>query len=200
MSKNTKIVIGIVIGIVVLCFCICIGIWGAFLITGKAISESTLVENSDEAQTLAHNIVDYDLPPGYRELGAFDIGIFKMVIINGEGTDTYNVSSPVIIIAEIPISLVMGEEEMIRQIQSNMEKSMGNQRFEMVLVDEKPVTIRGQEVTLFTYEGTSDRGTAMKQVVTSIFDGKNGSVMLMIFGEEAGWDQAEVDAFINSIR
>ena len=77
---------------------------------------------------------------------------------------------------------------------------MGNQKFEMIFVGEETATIRGQEVTLFNYEGTSDQGTAMKQVVSSVFEGKNGSVMLMIFGADAGWDQATVEAFLSSIR
>jgi hypothetical protein len=200
MSKNTKIVLGIVIGVVLLCICICIGAWVAFLITGKAIEESALIEDPVEAQTLAQDIIDYDLPPGYQELGAFNMGIMKMVVINDEGVSTYSVGSPMIMIAEIPFSLVMDEEEMILQIQSNMERSMGNQKFDMIFVGEETATIRGQEVTLLTYEGTSDQGTAMRQVVSSFFEGKSGSVMLMIFGEEAGWDQARVDAFIGSIR
>ena len=200
MNKNTKIVLGIVIGIVILCICVCIGAVGFFQITGKAIEESALIENPDDAETLAHNIVDYDLPVGYQELGAFNMGIIKMVMINDEGANTYSVSSPLIMIAEIPLSLAMDEEEMIRQIQSNMERSIGNQNFDMVLVGEQTASIRGQEVTLLTYEGTNDQGIVMKQVISGFFEGKNGSVMLMVFGEEAGWDQVKVDAFIRSIR
>ena len=69
MSKNAKVALGIVIGIAVLCICICVGGWLALRITGAALEESVILDNPEQAATLARSIVDYDLPAGYEVTG-----------------------------------------------------------------------------------------------------------------------------------
>jgi len=77
---------------------------------------------------------------------------------------------------------------------------MGNFDLDLELVDKQTATIRGQPVELFIYEGADREGTPVRQVVSQLFEGKSGLVMLLIMGPEAGWDQAEVEAFLQSIR
>jgi hypothetical protein len=199
MSKNAKIAVGITIGIVGLCVCICLGSWIVIQISGKIFEESLILDSPEQAQKLAQDIVDYDLPAGYQEQGAFNMGIMKIVIITEGSENAQNTNRPVIMLAAMPLSGSMDEEEML-QIQSNMQRTMGDQNVDMELVEEKTVTIRGQEVSLSVYEGTDEQGFAMKQVVSGFFEGKKGLVTLMIMGQETEWDQTEVDAFIDSIR
>ena len=105
-----------------------------------------------------------------------------------------------IAMAGMPLTGEIDEEEMSLRIQLSMKRSMGNDGAEMHLVDEQKATIRGQEVTLLIYEGVSAEGIPMKQIVSGLFDGKNGMVMLFITGPEASWNQTEIDTFIESIQ
>jgi hypothetical protein len=196
MSKNTKIVLGIVVAVVILCFCVCVSGYIFLRTTGKVLEESFVMDDPQEAQDLAQSIVDYDLPPGYQEEGAFNMGIMKVVMIG----DSSASDSPFIMIAEMPSGGGFDEEEMQRQLEQTMQQSMGNRNFNVQLVDEQTRTIRGDEVSLLFFEGTDNSGIQVKQIISELFQGKNGSVMFMIIGSESGWDQSEIDAFIDSIR
>jgi uncharacterized protein YneF (UPF0154 family) len=193
MSKNTKIVL-IVVVIVALCICVCAGGYIALQTTGKFLGES-LVDNPEEAQSLAQSMLDYDRPAGYQEEGAVDFGFMKMVmIVDSSG------SGPLIMMAEMPSGMGIDEDQMRQQIEQSMQRSMGNRNFSVELVDEQVRTIRGADVTFFIYTGTDSSGTQVKQVVSELFEGKNGLIMLMIMGNEIGWNQAEIDAFLDSVR
>jgi len=196
MSKNAKIAIGVVIAIVVLCGCVCVAGFIVLQTTGKVLEESVVMDNPQESRDLAQSMLDYDLPPGYQEQGAFNVGFMKMVMI----TDSSGIFSPFIMIAEMPSGLGVDEDLMRQQIEQSMQRSMGNRNFSVELVDEQDRTIRGQDVTMFVYAGTDSNGNQIKQVVSELFEGKNGSIMLMVVGEESGWNQTEIDAFLDSIR
>jgi len=196
MSKNAKIVLGIVIVILILCSCVCIVGFIGLQTTGKVLEESVVMDNPQESRDLAQSMLDYVLPSGYQEEGAFNMGIMKMVMIS----DSSASFGPLIIIAEMPSGLGIDADQMRQQIELGMQRSIGNRNFDVELEDEQSRTIRGQDVTIYVYTGTDGNGTRIKQVVSELFDGKNGSVMLMIMGQESGWDQAEIDAFLDSIQ
>ncbi len=196
MSKNTKIAVGIILVIIILCGCICVIGFIFLQTTEKVLEESVIVDNPQESKDLAQSMLDYDLPPGYQEGGAFNVGFMKMVML----TDSSAMLSPFIMIAEMPSGLGVDEDVMRQQIEQSMQRSFGSQNFSVELVDVQTRTIRGQEVTLYHYAGTDSNGNQVKQVVSELFDGKNGTVMLMIIGNESGWNQATIDAFLDSIR
>ena len=197
MEKKTKIVLGILAGLLVLGICACVGGWIALRGAGRVLEDQMMLDEPDRAGALARSLIDYDLPPGYQEQGAINMGLMQMIIIGvgGEG-DSLDSSRPVIMIVGVPENMPMDEEEMALQIQQSMEE----ENLDMRLVEQSTTTIRGQEVPLLTYEGANDQGVEMRQLISGLFEGKKGSVMLMILGEESGWNQGEVDAFIDSIE
>jgi len=196
VDKNTKIALGVVIGLVLLCCCLCVGGYAILQFGGAALFERMLVEDPGEASSLAQEMVDYDLPPGYTESNALNMGFFKLAMITKASDGT----RPILMLLEMPSSMAVDEEQMLLQLQQAMAASMGRQGFTMTLVDRGQTTIRGQEVDLLLYEGTDEDGTAMKQLVTGFFDGKQGQVMVVAIGPEDGWSQTEVDAFLRSIN
>lgn len=197
MEKKTKIVLGILAGLLVLGICACVGGWIALRSAGRILGDQMMLDDPDRAEALAQSLIDYDLPAGYQEQGAINMGIMQMVIIavGGEG-DTLDSSRPLIMVVGVPANMPMDEEEMALQIQQSMEE----ENLDMRLVEESTTTIRGQEVPWRTYGGANDQGVEMRQLISGLFEGKKGSVMVMILGEESGWDQGEVDAFIDSIE
>jgi len=200
MSKNTKIVLGIIGGMIALCICICVGGWIALKISGKVLQETMVQDTPEEAAATAKEIIDYKLPLGYQEQMAMNMGFMQMITIaDSQSTDTEN-SRPIIMIASMSPNIEADEEEMRLQIQLSMQRSSNRQGYEMKLVEEKEVTIRGQQVSLMVYEGTDENGNPMKQIVSGLFDGKNSKVMLFIMGQESNWNQEEIDSFILSIK
>jgi hypothetical protein len=200
MSKNTKIILGIVGGIVILCICVCLGGWAALKIGGNSLVKTMAKTDPVEAAAMAHNMIDYNLPPGYQENLAMNFVVAKMVIISKGDAVTNDPSRTMIMVAEFPSSLEMNEEDMRSQLQQQMGQTTGERNWKMELVEQKTVVIRGQNVNLMTYKGVDENGVAVKQMVSSLFAGKNGNIMLWIGGAEAGWDQYAIDTFIGSIR
>jgi hypothetical protein len=200
MSKNTKIILGIVAGLVILCMCVCLGSWAALKIGGNSLVKTMAKSDPVEAAAMAHEMIDYNLPPGYQENLALNFWVAKMVIISKGGEVTNDPSRTMIMVAEFPSSLEMNEEDMRNQLQQQMGQTTGERNWKMELVEQKAAVIRGQDVTLMIYKGTDENGVEVKQMVSSLFAGKNGDIMLWIGGAEAGWDQYAIDTFIGSIR
>jgi hypothetical protein len=196
MSKNSKIALIIIAIVIVLCICACVA--GAIILrtTGKVMEENLVLDDPQKAQSVAQSILDYDLPAGYQEEGAMDMGFMKMVMI----VDQSSSYGPLIMIAEMPSGMGIDETVMRQQIEQSMQRSMGYSNFNVKLVDEQVHTIRGDEVTFFEYAGTDGSGNQVKQLVSEFFGGENGTVMLMIIGDDSNWDQAEIDAFLDSIH
>jgi hypothetical protein len=196
MSKNSKIALIIIAIVIVLCICACVA--GAIILrtTGKVMEENLVLDDPQKAQSVAQSILDYDLPAGYQEEGAMDMGFMKMVMI----VDQSSSYGPLIMIAEMPSGMGIDETVMRQQIEQSMQRSMGYSNFNVKLVDEQVRTIRGGEVTFFEYAGTDGSGNQVKQLVSEFFEGENGTVMLMIVGDDSNWDQAEIDAFLDSIH
>jgi len=67
------------------------------------------------------------------------------------------------------------------------------------VVEEKPVTIRGQETMLTTSEGISSDGTPYRTAIAT-FQGRGGPAFVMIAGTLDEWDTAMVENFIASIQ
>jgi hypothetical protein len=109
-----------------------------------------------------------------------------------QGCDT---SQPLIVL--IKMSEVSGtdKEQMFQVLKQNFQSG-----YDMKLVEETRVTIRGQETLLHVYEGADDQGIAIKQILSGAFDGKKGFVMLVVDGPVQNWDQEMIDKFIKSIR
>ena len=86
------------------------------------------------------------------------------------------------------------------QVRQQMQKNMGNaSTADFKLVEEWQATIRGQQVNVQEYEGTSEDGIPMRQLAT-VFDGQSGPVFLMVFGRQSTWNQADIDEFFASIQ
>ena len=70
---------------------------------------------------------------------------------------------------------------------------------EMTTVEQKRVTIRGQETTLSIGEGQTSEGETFR-VATVTFQGKGGPALLMVSGPIEEWDLQIVETLIVSMR
>jgi hypothetical protein len=193
-NKNSK-SIWIGLGAAAL-FCLCAVAVAVFLFykVGQRVKEGMKTDPAS-ASKAAHQIVDYDLPPGYQEQMSMDLVFYSIVMIGPQGVDK---AKPAIMLAQFKQSGT-DPKQMEQQIRNSFEQQYGNRGLNMKLVEVKKMTIRGEEVEVSIYEGSNANGISMRQLITT-FPGKDGTAMLMVMGSPQTWDQASVDDFIKSIR
>ncbi|MBI9051073.1 MAG: hypothetical protein JEZ00_16750 [Anaerolineaceae bacterium] len=195
MSKNKKILLFILVGLILLCICGCIGTFVAVTYGGEYFMENAVVDDPQAAQALGDAMFDYTVPPGYKEDAAVDMGIMKMVMIMPGGN-----TSQMIMLMELPAFLTANSDTYRDQMLQQMQNQLGTQG-SMELVDQETMTIRGQEVELLYMEGNnSEYGYTMRTMTSSFIKGNSGQVMVMIMGPSASWDQNMVDGFLQSIH
>jgi hypothetical protein len=194
MSRNTKIVLIIVGILVVLCLCGCILAFVALQSVGSFMEQS-MVTDPAEVQQIGTKIADYEMPPGYSQ--EFGMSFFGFDLVGLASGDEQN--GVLIFMMQFPTWANMDEAQMEQQLRQSIERETNTGNLNFREVSQSTVTIRDQQVTLTTREGTNDEGVTLRQVM-GLFQGKGGPTMLMIMGNTENWDQAAIDAFIASIH
>lgn len=196
MSRTTKIVIGIVGGLLGLC---CIGIVAAVLILPSAaqrFAENNFTDDPERAAEVGQTIVDYEVPAGMQEQGAMGFAGMKMVFFTAGEKD-----NSMVMLMQFPSAMQLNEEDMQQQMEDALSQQGGQRQLndlEVVSVDE--VVINDQNTALTTLEGTDENGNAFRQI-TGVFMSKDGGpAMLMAMGPVASWESSNIDAFIDSLE
>jgi len=176
-------------------FCLCAVAIAMFTFykIGQKVSAGVNAD-PEAASQAAHEIVDYDLPPGYQEQMAMSIVFYSFVTIAPE---TYRAGEPIIMLAQFQADV--NQQQMEQQMRQSMERQYNIRGVDMRLVESKDATIRGEETVINVYEGSDQSGNTMRQLITS-FPGKDGVAILMIMGEASQWDKELVNEFVQSIR
>jgi hypothetical protein len=192
-SKTTRTIL-IILGVLVLCCCIVLG--GGYLLTRygfEYLGNTMIVQDPAQISQVSDKLADYDLPPGYEEEFVMDIlGIQALFSFNGN-------NGSMITMMQINTSLYGDSESTRQQFQDSFLQQFQTDNIQFTVVDQRPIEIRGDQTTLYEYEGSDSQGNQFRQW-TTVFEGKNGTVMLMIVGSKNTWDDAEMEAFIQSIE
>jgi hypothetical protein len=178
---------------VLLCCCAVIVAGLVFRQVGKKVQEGVKTDPAS-ASKAAHEIVDYTLPDGYQEQMTMDILFYSFVIIAPESSAS---GEPLIMLAQFQAGA--DDKQMEEQIRQSFEQQSGRRGMTMELKEIKKMMIRGEERQVAIYEGTDQSGVSMRQLIAT-FPGKNGTAMLMIMGSPLGWDDDEINQFIESIH
>lgn len=192
MSRNTKIVVGVIVGLLAFC---CIA--AVIAVAATSYFGSQMVEdiaNPESAAEVAGGIVDYQLPSGFHEQGSMSVLGMKTAFFVSDNSDA------MIMLMEFPSSLATDQEEMQRQMEQAFAQQSGQQGLEMYQVSTEEVIINGQTVILSVQEGTDSNNTQVRQNIAA-FEGKSGNTaMLMIVGPLESWDEEGIDSFIDSLE
>lgn len=191
-SKTTKTIL-IILGVLILCCCVIVG-GGYWAVTSgfEYIAGSMIVDDPAQIREAADELADYQLPADFREEFVMNILGFKALFI------TSSRSNSVIMLMQFNENLFGDLESARQQFQDTFIQQFQSEAVNFTPMGQQPVTIRGQETTLFVYEGSDSTGKQYDQWVT-VFEGKNGTVMLMIYGDKGTLDQAELISFLDSI-
>lgn len=184
MVRNSKALIAILSGLLVLCMC-----GNGFLYLAWRVSG----EVSTDATAVAAQIATYTAPAGYKEDIGLRIRDLSLVGLTNRST------GGMIFLAQLPMDPNVEQEELERQLTQAVQQRNGGASKNMQVVGYREAEIRGQRVNLTVSEGHDAAGDAVRQLA-GIFQGENGVVMLMIMAPVERWNQHSIDAFIASIR
>ena len=148
-------------------------------------------------------VIDYELPPYYDEiLWTYIDRYMHTTSVEDNNPDHWRKEGSLITIVSMPSFIDVDEEKIHAQIRSGIGKYYSSQQaYDTKLIYKREAIIRGQQVPLLFYKGTNESGAPMKQLFSGVFIGKeNRKVILFITGEEAMWNQKEIDTFIKSIK
>ena len=195
MSRNMKIILGIVGGIVVCCsLSIIVGIVVLPRVATNFFEES-FIEDPEQAASVMEEIIDYELPAGYVEEGGMSFFGIDMVFASAP-----TVGEGVIMIMSFPEALASDEEEMQSQMEQAFRRQMGRQDMHLVYKGTEDAVINGESAVLSIYEGTDENGVDVRQM-TGIFQTKGSAPgMLMIFGTLDSWEEQGFEDFIASME
>jgi hypothetical protein len=198
MNKTLKVILIIILVLVVLCCCIGTALALTGVVSMQSIIkniESNATEKPAEVAVIASDIADFDLPAGFDKPFGMKFASFAFAGYFSSTSDTS------ILIAQLPQNLNINVEDIMKSMQ---EKSGQGQVTvnggEMKSVENRPMTIRGQQSTLIIKEGQSSEGQTTR-VGTVSFTGKQGSeAIMMITSPAANWDDAMVNTLIASFK
>lgn len=196
MSKNTKIILGIVAGLVVLCGIACVVLALSFGLIGRQVAKqvsSGVSEDPQKVQAAAQQIADFDLPAGFTPQTSLDLLGFKMVAYTASSEKNY------LILMQMPTTMEINETT-IQQFEQQMEKQSGRQINNLHTVDSRQLTIRGKPAQEITQEGSDDSGATIRQMMV-IFEGKGGNTAMLVAGGPADqFKQSDFDTMVQSIK
>jgi hypothetical protein len=152
--------------------------WSIFACTTEAVDDS------------GSAIADFDLPAGYTfEFSTSMLG-YTVAAYKGPNGPSH-------------LYLIQSEKESdgdeLAKMLAQLVPGFNDPDTRMTVTENRPVTLRGQEVTLSVSEGVNSENISHRQV-TAAFEGKGGPALLMFSETVEAWDQAAVDEFLASIR
>lgn len=197
MDKTTKTVLIVIASILVLCACgaavvFAMGLWSF----GKFVNfaEQSVSENPEEAVRVGAEIAGYEVPEGFGSPTSIHFGDVTVIDYKTPNDQSH------ILLAQFPEGTSINVEEMLRLIKEGSgDPNSIWYNTDTTLVEQKPVTIRGQQNVLSISEGTSSDGVAYR-TATATFDGRGGPALVMVATPLDEWDDVLVERFIASIQ
>jgi hypothetical protein len=197
MDKSTKTILIGIGALLLVCGCISVavlatGLWSFSRITHWAVENVS--ERPDVAVRVGSEIADFDIPDGFGSPYSIHFGDVSMVGYLSQNEKSH------ILLAQFPEGTSIRVEEMLEDIREfSSDPHSVWYTTEMTLIEQKTVTIRGEETTLDVSEGISSDGITYR-LATAGFEGRSGPSLVLIAGPLDEWDIDMVESFIASIR
>ena len=187
MSKTTKIILGAVAAVIVLC--IGVSIAGG-LLAGNALKDVT-TQDPDKVRERAAQIAEFTVPAGFEPAMAVSVlGVNMPMYINDrQGASLFFIQVPAAAGANADATIQNSIDNNFSQGAKIHWSSVGDANFK----------IRGAAVVGRTRLGELENGTKVKMIQVP-FAGKGGPAAVLLMAPESLWDQKQVDAVLASIK
>ncbi len=201
MSRNTKTILGISGGTLLLCM----GLVVAFFVFAewqnrRMLANMHITDPAIIAQ-VANGMGNYDLPPNYNERFVSKLRTTNALYLIVDEDTPDSRSHPIITLIHFPPERYLSARaarENLRHAGPEIETEWGRATLEVT--DEVTTIVRGQEVGLTYYKWFGAEGNEYRAIISDIFTGKTGFLQLKIEGPARGWNEEMIDSFIQSIR
>jgi hypothetical protein len=160
--------------------------------TALALLNNVMAEPGEAAQ-IGQLIAGYTVPAGYTSAVATQFAHLEVVGYNGPDGHHH------IYLLQLPPYLTLNQAEIERLLDSNTSDQGSGGVSALQVVEERPVTIRGQGATLVVSEGVNGEGVPIRSA-NALFTGKDSQALLSFAGPSATWDESVVTAFIESMH
>ena len=144
--------------------------------------------DAKEVADVAAQIADFDLPPGYTADFSAVVADYSVAAYTpGDGhSHLYLIQST-----------READGEALADGLSKLAPGSGGER--MTVVENLPVTVRGQHVTAVISEGLNSENIRYRQIMVA-FAGKGGPALLALSAPENSWNETLVTDFLASLR
>jgi hypothetical protein len=196
MNKTVKVILIITGVLVVICGCASAVLFGTGLWSMRELvrwADTNTSEDPQDVATIAAEIAEFDLPAEFGSPYGMHFMDFTSVGYLSQSGHTH------IYLTQFPKDAHVDVDEMMRMLNQGGQAEgpwVGSQITE---VEQKPVTVRGQESTLSIGEGQSSDGEVFR-VATVSFQGKGGQALLMVAGPLDEWDLEMVETLVTSVH
>ena len=168
------------------------------LVGGRILLNRVMVTEPERVVAAARTIATYELPAGHREKMVIDAFVTRALYILPEAPSP-GAWGAVFMLVQVPERWA-GEDELGQQIRAAIEQQWQTPMVTVERTQKGEATICGRQVPLLVYEGIDEDGDPTRQVTSAPFDVNGNLTYLVVLGPIEGWDQAQVDAFVRSIR
>jgi hypothetical protein len=192
MNNVLKISLGFVAGAVLTCLLVAVAGLVFFNSTAIAVLRDVQAQPGEAARVGAE-IADYSVPAGYSSALASQVADLELVGYNSASGHSH------LFLLQLPTFISVNQAELERQLQSSTEGQGNGTVSRMELVEEQPVTIRGQSCLLVVREGLNGEGLTIRSA-SAMFEGKDGQALVNFSGLASEWDSGLVADFISSMR
>jgi hypothetical protein len=146
--------------------------------------------NPEDVFSAASDIADFEPPAGYTsEFTASLLGYTVAAYSPGDGhSHLYLIQSD-----------KESDAEKLEQMLAELVPGSSDPNTRLTVIENRAVTLRGQEVTMVISDGINHGGDTYRQA-TVAFQGKGGPALLVLSEPTNRWDQSAVDAFLASIE
>jgi hypothetical protein len=195
MTRNTKILLGVLAGLLALCLIACVAAVLIFGVAGSRISQSvtdSVQEDPAAVQADAGAIADFELPPGYTAVSSASMLDIRFVVWEHE------TQPATLILLQMPLSAPIDDvtiDQMENAIRRRAPRELNNLR----TVERRELTLRGEPARFILMEGEeAESGERFEQALIA-FQGKGGMALLMVLAP-AGQAQPAAEVLIRSLR
>lgn len=139
---------------------------------------------------LASKIADFDLPEGYTSEFSAEMAGYTLAAYKGASGPSH-------------LYLIQSEKEADGKELENMLTQLvpgsSDPNTRMTVIENRPVRVREQEVTLVISDGVNHEGNPYRQA-TVAFQGKGGPALLVLSETIDHWNNEMIDALLASIQ
>lgn len=196
MSRDTKILLAVVGGVLGLCLIACIAGVVLFAVAGGALFANVAQSvNQDPADVLetAGEIADIDLPDQFTEATSMNVLGMKLAIWNDPSGES------MAMLLQMPFQSRI-DQDIIGQMEEQMSNQSGRRLRNVTSIEERDLTIRGAPAHMLILVGEDvDTGEQFNQLMVT-FQGKGGVAMLMMLNPASEDNIQMYENVVNSIR